>query len=81
MVVRLIAGSSRLGKNSIVQNADQRDFSGNIENTPLLKAARRTGSNINKDSNAETRTSENLEYGIFLALRFDHNRQTHTHHS
>ena len=42
MAVRSIIGSSGRGWNSVVQNLDQRDCSGNMENTPLMTASSRT---------------------------------------
>ena len=39
MVVRSITGSSGRGPNIAVQNLDRRDFTGNIENTPLMSAS------------------------------------------
>ena len=41
MVVTSITGSSGHGPNSIVQDPDPRDFTGNNENTPLMSASSR----------------------------------------
>ena len=42
MAVRSVTGLSGWVPKSVVQNPDQRDFSGNIENTPLMTASSRT---------------------------------------
>ena len=47
MAVRLITGSSRHVPNSVVQNLEQRDFSGIMEDTPLMTASSRTDLDIN----------------------------------
>ena len=40
MALSLITGSSGHGPNSVVQNPDRRDFSGNTDNTPPMSASR-----------------------------------------
>ena len=81
MGVRSITGSSGRRPNIVVQNPDQRDFSGKMENTPPMTTSSRTELNIDQDMNDETRNIENLENGDFPVLRPNHDRQTHTHHN
>ena len=45
----------------MVQNPDQKDFSGNTEKTPLMLASSRVDLNIDKNRNDETRNVENFE--------------------
>ena len=70
-VISIIWSSAR-GPNSVVQNHDQRDFSGNMENTLLMTASSRTDLSINQDGNDEIRNGENFEDGDFPALRLNH---------
>ena len=58
MAVRSVAWSSGRGPTSIVRNPDRRDFSGNLENTPLMTASCLTDLNTNQDKNDETCNSE-----------------------
>ena len=68
MAVRSIAGSSRHGPNSTVQNPDRRDFIGNTENTPFKSASSRLDVNIDQDRIDESHDVENFEDGDFPAL-------------
>ena len=52
----------------MVQLLDQRDFSGNTENTPLMSVFSRVDLNFDQDGNDETRNVKNLEDGDFPAL-------------
>ena len=63
MAVRSITESSGREPSSMVQNPDQRDFSGNTENTPLMSASSWVDLNIDQDRNDETRNVENFEDG------------------
>ena len=81
MAVKSITGSSGHGLNSEVQNPYQRDFSKNAGNTPLISASSRLDLNTNQDRNDETRNEENFEDGDFPALRPNHDRRSHAHHS
>ena len=81
MAVRSITGSSGNGPNSIVQNPDQRDFTGNTENTPLRLASSRLDLNIEKDEIDETRDLDNSEDGDFPETRLNYDRRAHAHHS
>ena len=72
--VRLITQSPGRGLNSMVENPDHRDFSGNIENTPLMSASSSVDLNIDQDKNGEVRNVENFEDSDFLALRPDYDR-------
>ena len=67
MAVRSITGSSGNGRNSIVQNPDGKDFTGNTKNTPLRSASSRLDLNIEHDEIAETRDIDNSEDGDFSA--------------
>ena len=81
MAVRLITDSPRNGPNSIAQNPDRWDFTGNTENTPLRSASSRMGSNIEQDEIDGTREIDNSEDGDFPAIRFNYDRKAHTHHT
>ena len=83
MAVRSVSGSSArsisgwnqsLRPNSVVQNPDQRDFSGNMENNPVMTASSRKDSNINLDRKDKTGNSESFEEGEFTALKTKHAR-------
>ena len=80
MAVRSIIESSGRGPNSMVQNPDQRDFSGNTDNTPLMSASCPIDLNIDQDGIDETCNVENFEDGHFPTLRTNYDRQAHTHH-
>ena len=69
MAVRFITGLSGRGTNSVVENLDHWDFSGNMENTPLKTASSRVDLNIDQDRNDETRNVENFEDGDVPAFR------------
>ena len=79
MVVRSITGSSGHGPNSVVQNPDRGDFTGNSENTPLMSASSRVDLNIDQDRINETRDFGNFENGDILALRLNYDRRAYTH--
>ena len=81
MAVRSITGSSRQGPNSMVQNPDRRDFTGNTENTLLMSASSRLDSNVDQDRDDETRNVEKFEDVDFPALRPNYDRRTHAHHN
>ena len=59
----------------------QRNFSWNMEDTPLLMAFSRADLNINCSGNDETRNNETIEDGNFPALNSSYNRQARTHHT
>ena len=80
MAVKSVTDSLGRGPSSMVQNRDQRDFSGNTENTPLLSVSSRVDLNIDQERNDETRNIENFEIGGFLAFRRSYDRQTRAHH-
>ena len=69
MAVRSITASSRRGPNKVVQNPDQRGFSGNLEDIPLMTASSCTDLNIKNNRNDETRSSENIKDGDFPARK------------
>ena len=69
MAARLIRGSSKNGPNSLVQNLDRRDFTGNTENTPLRSASSRLGLSIEQDELDETHDVDDSEDGDLLATR------------
>ena len=48
MTVRSVTGSSGNGPNSIVQNPDWRDYTGNVENTPLKSTSSRLDLNVDQ---------------------------------
>ena len=53
MTVRPITGSSKYGPSSLVQNPQQRDFSGIMENTPLTSTSSRVDLNNDHDRNED----------------------------
>ena len=77
---RSITESSGRGPNSVVQNADQRDFTGITENTPLTSASSRVDLNL-EEGDAETRNVGNFEDGDFPVLRPNYDRRDHAHPS
>ena len=81
MAVRLITGSSGGGPCGRVQNPEQRDFTGNTKNIPLMSASSRIDSNVDQDRNDETRIFENFEDEDFPALRPKYDRNAHAHHN
>ena len=80
MAVRSIEGSSGNGPNSLFQNPDRRDFTGNTENAPLTSASSRLDSNFEQDEIDETRDIDNSEDGDFPVTRFYYDRRAHAHH-
>ena len=64
----------------MVQNLHQRDFTGNIVNTPLMSASIRVDLNVDQDKKDETRNVENFKDGDFPALRPKYDRTLHAHH-
>ena len=54
MAVRSITGSSGNGLNSLVQNSDRRNFTGNTETTPLRSSSSRLYLNFEQDELDET---------------------------
>ena len=58
------------------KNLDQRDYSENTENTPLMTPSSRADLNIDQERHDETRIVENFEDGDFSALipNYDHKR-------
>ena len=65
----------------IVQNPDQGDFSGSLENTQLMVTFSRTDLNANQHKNDQTHNIKNFENGDFPVLRSKYDRQMHLHHS
>ena len=80
MVVRSIIDSSGRGPISMVQNADQRDFTGNIEGTPLISASSRVYLNVNQDGIDDTHNVENFQAFDFPAVQPKCDWKAHTHH-
>ena len=81
MAVRLITDSSGDGPNSIVQNSDRRDFTGDAENTPFRSASSRLDLNIKQDELDETRDIDKSEDGDFPATKLNYDRRAHAHHN
>ena len=81
MAVRSVTESSGIGINGMFQNPNQKDFSANTENTPLMSASSRVDLNIDEDRNDETRNVGNFEDGDFPASRPNYDRKAHAHHS
>ena len=79
LAVRSITESSGRGPSSMLQNRDQRDFTGNIVSTPLMSASSRVNLNIDQDRNDVTRKVENFEDGDFPALIPNKDRNAHAH--
>ena len=80
MAVRSITEWSGRGPSSVVQNPDQRDLTGNTENTALMSDSSRIDLNVDQDRNDETRNVENFEDWDFLALKHSYDRRAHAHH-
>ena len=55
MPVRSITGSLGHGPNSVVQNSERANFTGNTETNPLMSASSRLGLNIDQGRIDETR--------------------------
>ena len=68
MAVKSITKSSGRRPSSAVQMLDQRDFGGNIENTPLISASSKRDLNVDQDRNDKTLNVENFGDGDFPAL-------------
>ena len=81
MAVRLITGPSGNGPNSIVQNPDRRDFTGNTENTPLRSASSRLDLNFEQDEIDESPDIDKFDDGDFPATRLNYDRRAHIHHN
>ena len=81
MAVRSETGSSGNGPYSIVQNPDERDFTGNTKNTPLRSGSSRLDLNIDQDIIDETCDIDNSEEGNFPATRLNFDRRERAHHS
>ena len=80
MAVRSIFGSSGRGPNIIVQYPDQRDLTGNMEDTPRMAGSSRIDLNINQTrNNIGTESSKSFDNGNLLALTFSYNQQMHAH--
>ena len=80
MAVRSITGSSGNRPNSIGQNPDRRDFTGNTKTTPLRSTSSQLDLNIDQDIIDETRDIDNSEDGDFLATSLNYDRKAHAHH-
>ena len=59
----------------MIQNPDQRVFSGNTENTPFISISSGVDLKIDQDRNHETRNIENFEDDNFSSLRLRYDRQ------
>ena len=81
MVVISFTGSSGRGPHSVVHYPVQRDFSGRMENTPLMAASSQVDSNIDQHRNYETRNVENFEVSNFPPLRPNCDRGSYIHHN
>ena len=65
----------------MVQNPDQGDVRGSIENNPLMSTSNRLYLNADQDRDDETRNVKNFEDGDFAALRPNYDRRAHAHHN
>ena len=65
----------------MIQNPDQRDFTGNTEDTPLTSASSRLDLNIKQDGNDDTRDVGNFEGGDFPALTPNYDGRALAHHT
>ena len=74
MAVRSVTESSGRGPNSVVQNSDRMDFTGNTGNTPLVKPSSRINLNIDQERNDQTRNVQNFKDGGFPALGPNYDR-------
>ena len=74
MAVRAITESSGRGPSSVVQNPDQRDFTGITANTPPMSASNFVDLNNDQNGNDETRNVENFEDGDFPTLRLNYDQ-------
>ena len=80
LAVRSITSSSRNEPNSIVQNSNRRDFTGNTGNTPLRSASSRLDLNTEQDDLNETHDVDKSKEVDFPATRFIYDRRAHAHH-
>ena len=80
MVVKLIIGSKRHGRNSEVQNFDPRGFLSNVRNTPLMSAASRLALDNELKRNGETCIIDEFKDGDFPAFRPNYDRRAHANH-
>ena len=78
--VRLITELSGRKHNSVLQDRDQRDFSGNSKNAPVFSASSRVDFNIDPNKNDETGNVENFEEGDISGLKTSFDRQAHARH-
>ena len=82
MAVRSITRLSGQVQNSAVEQPDQRDVWGSMENTPLMTAFSSTDSNINHHRSDEALNSENMmEWRVYGTEIGTEDRQAHTHHT
>ena len=81
MTVKSITGSTGRRPNIEVQICDRRDFLGIVWNTPLMSASSRLDLVNELGRNDETRNNEDFEDGDFPALRPNHYRRAHAHHT
>ena len=79
MAVRSINVSSGGGPNFAVQNPNQRGFSRNLENPPLMTAYSRSDLNVHQDKNNEPFKNEKFEAADFSAIISIYDQQTHAH--
>ena len=79
MAVRSFSESSGRGPSSVVQNSNQKAFTGITENTQLKLASSRLDSNIEQERIDEIRNVKNFENGDFPVLRPIYERQVHAH--
>ena len=63
-----------------LRSPDQRDYSANMEDTPLMRESGRTDLKVNHNRNVLNRNNEVIEDGEFLALISNLDWQTHTLH-
>ena len=63
VAVRSVTGTSGHGPNSIAHSPDQREFLGNTEVTPNMKASSCTALNTNHSRNNDIRYKENTKDG------------------
>ena len=81
MVVKSITESSGRETNSMVQNSDQRDFTGNTENTALILASSWLDLNVDQVRNEETHYVGIFKEDDFPALRPYFDRKVHTRYT
>ena len=83
MAVRSAIGSWGERPNSVVQNPNQRDFSGNMEDTPVMTASSCADSNtvVIGMLRLEITKLSKIEGGNFLALKSSYDWHVLTHHN